>query len=127
MKKAIINCVLLIIWLHLIARGLEYFNIVAHFFLITLLGTTLILPIGSFFILEKGCKIDTVWSIILKAIILLLVVFLSFLLDSNFNEHTDQLGRELGKLSLGTGIIVVCIIMAIRVFTWSKWKQLKEK
>ena len=35
------------------------------------------------------------------------------MLDNNFNEHTDQVGRELGRLSLITGIVVVCILMAI--------------
>jgi len=116
MKRAIIYCILFLIGLHLTARGLAQLDGIAHFFLITLLGTTLILPIGSFYILNKERKRDTVRLKITIAITLLLVVYLSFLLDNDFNEHTDQVGRYLGKLSLITGVVVVCILMAINLF-----------
>ena len=112
-ERAILYCVLFLIGLHLAARGLGNLDVVAHFFLITLMGTTLILPIGSFYILNKETKGDTVLSKIIKAMIFFLVVYLSFLLDNNFNEHTDQVGSELGKLSLIAGIVVVCILFAI--------------
>ena len=78
MKRAIIYCILFLIGLHLTARGLEHLDVVAHFILITLLGTTLLLPIGCFYILNKENKEDTIWSKIIKAIALLSVVYLSF-------------------------------------------------
>lgn len=114
MKRAIIYCILYLIGLHLTARGLAQLDETAHFFLITLLGTTLILPIGSFFILNKVKKAETVRPKIIKTMILLSVVYISFLLDNNFNEHTDQVGRDLGKLSLITGIGIVGILMVIK-------------
>ena len=116
MKRAIIYCILYLIGLHLTARGLAQLDGTSHFFLITLLGTTLILPIGSYFILNKEKKGEIVRTRIIKTMILLLVVYLSFLLDNKFNEHTDQVGRDLGKLSLITGISVVGILMIIKPF-----------
>ena len=113
MKTSIIYCILFLLGLHLTASGLEKLDLVAHFVLITLLGTTLILPIGTFYILNKEKKGNTLRTEIFKAIILFLVVYLSYLFDNNFNAHTDQVGRYLGKISLITGVVVVCILVAI--------------
>ncbi|WP_207431754.1 hypothetical protein [Sabulibacter ruber] len=115
MRRGITYCILLLVGLHLTALGLAQIDGIAHFFLVTLLRTTLLLPIGSFYILNKEKKGDTVRSGIIKAITLLSVVYLSFLIDNVFNEHTDQVGRYLGKLSLLTGITVVGILIAFNL------------
>ncbi|NDK56666.1 hypothetical protein [Pontibacter fetidus] len=115
MGRAILKCILLLIGLHMTARGLEQLDVIAHFFLITSLGTTLILPIWSFLLLNYETTGITFKSIVIKTFILLLVVYSSYLLDNNFNEHTDQVGRDLGRLSLIAGIVVVCILLVINI------------
>lgn len=110
--------------LHGAARASQYLpepGGVLHFLLVTFFGTPLVIPIAVFAICFHFFKEALNYkSIFARFVLIVGAVIASSLLDSQFNRYTDQVGRDLGKLSLMGGLISSFVLFATKMVSFAR-------